>query len=86
MRGTIASSYENQWVIDKTTALPFPDIVLPHSDGDRMAFEIKDARKAEGDLMKIRSDKEKGHFKSFEKVEAPLSDEEVWLQWIADKR
>lgn len=51
-----------------------------------MAFEIKDARKAEGDLMKIRSDKEKGHFKSFEKVEAPLSDEEVWLQWIADKR
>lgn len=51
-----------------------------------MAFEIKDARKAEGDLMKIRIDRKKGPFTSFEMVEALLSDEAVWLQWNPYKR
>lgn len=51
-----------------------------------MAFEIKDARKAEGDLMKMPFDKRKGHYKSLEIVEALLSDEETWSQWKTDKK
>lgn len=51
-----------------------------------MAFEIKDARKAEGDLMKVAFDKKKGHYKSLEMVQALLSSDEVWSKWKADKR
>jgi hypothetical protein len=34
-----------------------------------MAFQIKDAHKAEGDLIKILFDRKKGHYKSLQMVQ-----------------
>jgi hypothetical protein len=51
-----------------------------------MAFEIKDVRKKEGDLMKIPFDRKKDHFKSLEMVQALLSSDKVWSKWKTDRR
>lgn len=51
LRRTVSSSYENQWVIDKTTARPVPRIVLPHPD----AFtEVHDPTSRDKNVQQMR--------------------------------
>jgi len=51
-----------------------------------MAFEIKESRKVDGELMEVSFDRKKCHYKSLKMVEVPLSDEGVWSGWKANKR
>ena len=61
-------------------------IADPDFEGDRMAFEIKSSRQAEGDLMKTKFDKKNGHFRSLGMVHALLGDEEEWAKWKAQHK
>ena len=51
-----------------------------------MAFEIKSSRQAEGDLMKTKFDKKKGHFRSLGMVHALLGEDEEWAEWKAEEK
>ena len=61
-------------------------IADPRYEGDRMAFEIKNSRNKEGELMKCRLDKKKGHFRCMQMVHSLLDDDEVWEEWKANDR
>ena len=56
-------------------------IADPEYEGDRMAFEIKNSRNAEGELMKCRMDSQKGHFRSLGMVHALFGDNDQWKSW-----
>ena len=45
-------------------------------EGDCMAFKIKAARQAEGELMMVKFDRKKEDYSAMKKVEALLEDEE----------
>jgi len=53
---------------------------LHHADsefeGDRTAFEIKASRQAESELLKVKFDRKKGHYRSLEIVEALLGNDD----------
>lgn len=61
-------------------------IADPSYEGDRMAFEIKNSRNAEGELMKCKMDKKKGHFRCLPMVHALFADDVVWAEWKAEDK
>jgi hypothetical protein len=61
-------------------------IADPGYEGDRMAFEIKNARKAEGDLMNSKFDKKKGDFRALTMVHNLFADDDDWEDWKEDQK
>jgi hypothetical protein len=51
-----------------------------------MAFEIKNARNAEGELMQCNFDKAKGHFRCLDMVHALFGDCDDWEDWKDDEK
>ena len=61
-------------------------IADPEYEGDKMAFEIKNARNADGELMQCKFDQAKGHFRCLDMVHALFGDDDDWEDWKDDEK